>query len=286
MNDVPMTVIADAIDYIVTHWQDQPDLAMLARRAGYDVTHFQKIFTDLVGISPKKLGQYLQARQARHFLLEGYKTLEAAYEAGLSGTGRLFDVMVTVDAATPLEVMQKGAGLTIHYGFHPTVLGDILVAQTARGLCWLGFVMDGDKEVSLARLRAYWPRATFICDGGVTQEAADRIMAMWRGKADRSGKMNLHLYGTNFQLQVWQALLKIPAGGAVSYKHVADYLGKPKASRAVGGAVGANPVSLLIPCHRVIQMSGIIDNYGWGTPRKRLLLALERGASESDLLDI
>lgn len=274
-NPVPMTVMADAIDYIVTHWQQQPDLAALAQRAGYDVSHFQKSFTDLVGISPKKLSQYLQARHARGFLLAGYKTLEAAYESGLSGTGRLFDVMVNVEAATPGAVQRQGAGLEIYYGFHPTILGDMLVAQTARGLCWLGFVVDGDHQVPQERLRAYWPRAQFIQDHDITAPTAHHIMQMWRGKADQFGRMNLHLYGTNFQIQVWQALLKIPCGGAVSYKDVADYLGKPKASRAVGGAVGANPISLLIPCHRVIQASGIIDNYGWGTPRKKLILAME-----------
>ncbi len=268
-----MKVIADAIDYIVTHWQDRPDLDALAQRAGYDPTHFQKTFSKLVGISPKKLGQYMDARHAREFLLEGYSTLDAAYAAGLSGNGRLFDLMVNVEAATPGEVQKKGQGLLIQYGFHPTSLGDILIAQTARGLCWLGFVMDGDRGVPMQRLRAYWPRAQFVEDTAATAKTALRIMDMWRGKPQP--KMNIHLYGTNFQIQVWQALLKIPCGGAVSYQDVAHYLGKPKASRAVGGAVGANPISLLIPCHRVIQSSGIIDNYGWGTPRKKLILAME-----------
>lgn len=273
--DIPLRVMADAIDYIVTHWQDQPDLAGLAARAGYDVTHFQKTFTSLVGISPKKLGQYLQARQARSFLLEGYDTLQAAHQAGLSGTGRLFDVMVNVEAATPGEVQRRGAGLTMHYGFHPTLLGDILVAQSARGLCWLGFVVEGARAEPLRRLHAYWPRATIIEDETITAPTAQRIIEMWRGRVEAGHKMNLHLWGTNFQIQVWQALLKIPKGGAVSYRDVAHYLGKPQASRAVGGAVGANPISLLIPCHRVIQASGIIDNYGWGTPRKKLILAME-----------
>lgn len=276
---MPMTVMADAIDYIVAHWQEQPDLAMLARRAGYDPTHFQKTFTDLVGISPKRLGQYLQARHARSFLLEGYKTLEAAHEAGMSGKGRLFDVMVNVEAATPSEVMQKGAGLEIQYGFHPTILGELLIAQTARGLCWLGFVVEGDRDVPLKRLHEYWPLASFVSDDMATFETARRIISMWQVRGQRQlsdGKLNVHLYGTNFQIQVWQALLKIPSGGAVSYKDIAQYLGKPTASRAVGGAVGANPISLLIPCHRVIQASGIIDNYAWGSPRKRLLLALEQ----------
>ncbi len=275
MTDIPTQAVADAIDYIVAHWQDQPDLDMLAQRAGYDPTHFQKTFSKMVGISPKKLGQYMHARHAREFLLEGYSTLDAAYAAGLSGNGRLFDLMVNVEAATPGDVQKKGQGLSIQYGFHPTPIGDILIAQTTRGLCWLGFVMDGDRAVPLQRLYAYWPRAQFVEDTNATAIAAQRLMEMWRGET--GPKMNIHLYGTNFQIQVWQALLKIPCGGAVSYLDVAQHIGKPKASRAVGGAVGANPISLLIPCHRVIQASGIIDNYGWGTPRKKLILAMESG---------
>lgn len=279
MTDVASQTISEAIDYIVAHWQDQPDLDDLARRAGYDVTHFQKTFTKMVGLSPKKLIQYMNARHARDFLLNGYSTLDAAYAAGLSGNGRLFDLFVNVEAATPGEVQKKGAGLTIRYGFHPTPIGDILIAETDRGICWLGFIVDGDRDVPMQRLKQYWPRAAFVDDPQGTALSAEKIIAVWRGN-DQS-RLNLHLYGTNFQLQVWQALLKIPCGGAVSYMDVAQYLGKPKASRAVGGAVGANPISLLIPCHRVIQASGIIDNYGWGTPRKRLILAME----SSDLPD-
>lgn len=273
MTDIAEQVVSDAIDYIVSHWQAQPDLESLARRAGYDQTHFQKIFSKMVGLSPKKLLQYMNARHAREFLLEGYSTLEAAYAAGLSGNGRLFDLLVTVEAATPGDVQKKGQGLDILYGYHPSPLGDMLVAQTVRGICWLGFVVDQDRDIPLQRLLAYWPQAAFKQDQQATARTAQVILALWRGRAD--SKLNLHLYGTNFQIQVWQALLKIPSGGAVSYQDVASHLGKPKASRAVGGAVGANPISLLIPCHRVIQSSGIIENYGWGTPRKKLILALE-----------
>lgn len=282
MADVPTQTISEAIDYIVAHWQEQPDLEALAKRAGYDATHFQKTFTKMVGLSPKKLVQYMNARHARDFLLNGYSTLEAAYAAGLSGNGRLFDLFVNIDAATPGEVQRKGAGLDISYGYHPTPMGDILIAQTERGICWLGFVVDGDRDVPMQRLRKYWTKAVFIEDAEATRPAAEKILTIWRG--EQESKLNIHLYGTNFQIQVWQALLKIPCGGAVSYQHVAEYLGKPTASRAVGGAVGSNPVSLLIPCHRVIQSTGIIENYGWGTPRKKLMLALEAHANHSFLL--
>jgi len=264
--------ISDSIDYIAAHWRDQPDLAFLARRAGYDPTHFQKTFTAMVGLSPKKLVQFMNARHARELLLEGYTTLDAAYEAGLSGNGRLFDLLVTVEAATPGEVQRKGRGLLIRYGYHPTPMGDILIAETENGLCWLGFLVDEDRAVPLERLHAYWPQADFVEDEKGTDESARRIIDLWKGGGE---KLNLHLYGTNFQIQVWRALLKIPCGGTVSYKSIAEHIGKPAASRAVGSAVGANPVSLLIPCHRVIQSSGIVENYGWGTPRKKLILGLE-----------
>ncbi|MBI2235027.1 MAG: methylated-DNA--[protein]-cysteine S-methyltransferase [Micavibrio aeruginosavorus] len=266
-------VISEAIDYIAAHWQEQPDLEFLARRAGYDATHFQKSFTAMVGLSPKKLCQYMNARHARDLLLDGYSTLESAYAAGLSGNGRLFDLFVNVEAATPGEVQKKGRGLSVRYGFHPTPAGDILIAETERGICWLGFVVDEDRAVPMQRLREYWPQAQFIEDRGGTALSARRIVTVWRG--GDSPKLDLHLYGTNFQIQVWQALMKIPCGATVSYQTIAQALGKPKASRAVGSAVGANPISLLIPCHRVIQSSGIIENYGWGTPRKKLILGIE-----------
>ncbi len=274
MTNAADTVIAEAIDYLVDHATEQPGLERLARRAGYDPTHFQKLFTQKVGLSPKRLLQYINMRQAREMLLRGYPTLAAAYKAGLSGNGRLHDLFLSTEAATPGEVKARGAGLTIRYGFHPTVMGDVLVAQTARGLCWLGYVVDGDRKIPLRRLKEYWPRAKLIEDEAGTRPTARRIMDVWRGDPGRE-KLKLHLYGTNFQIQVWQALLKIPCGAAVSYQDVAIHIGRPTASRAVGGAVGANPIALLIPCHRVIQKSGIIENYGWGTPRKMLLLGLE-----------
>lgn len=273
MNDIPQKVISETIDYIVAHWQDHPDLDDLARRAGYEPTHFQKMFTRMVGVSPKKLNQYMSARYARDLLIEGHSTLDVAYNTGLSGNGRLFDLMVNVEAATPGEVQKKGRGLHIRYGFHPSPMGCILIAETTRGICWLGFVVDEDRNVPLRRLFAYWPLADFSEDENGTRQTAERMLDIWRGK--KAPKLDIHLYGTNFQIQVWRALLKIPCGGAVSYQGVASYIGKPKASRAVGGAVGANPISLLIPCHRVIQSTGIIENYGWGTPRKKLILSLE-----------
>lgn len=266
-------IISEAIDYIAAHWQDQPDLDLLARRAGYDVTHFQKSFTGMVGLSPKKLLRYMNARHARDMLLQGYPTLDAAYAAGLSGNGRLHDLFVTIESATPGEVKGRGAGMIIRYGFHPTPFGDVLIAETKKGLCWLGFIVDGDRAPAMQRMNEIWSRAQLVEDVQGTAATAQKILAVWNGK--EQSRLNLHLYGTNFQIQVWQALLKIPCGATVSYQTVARAIGKPKACRAVGSAIGANPISLLIPCHRVIQASGIIENYGWGTPRKKLILAME-----------
>lgn len=267
--------LAEAIDYLVANYQDQPDLEALAARFGYETTYFQKIFKEHVGISPKRFIQYMSLRTARDFLLQGASTLDAAYAAGLSGTGRLHDLFVQCEAMTPGDVQKKGQGLTIRYGCHATPLGEMLVAITPRGVCWLSFQVDTARTQSLMRLRQHFPYAALVQDQAATEAAVAQIMKIWKGEGDKKKKISLDLYGTNFQLQVWQAMLKIPMGMTVSYMTLAHALGKPTASRAVGGAVGANPISLLIPCHRVIQQSGIIENYAWGSPRKKAILGLE-----------
>lgn len=269
-------VIAESIDYLVAHYQEQPDLEFLARRAGYETTHFQKLFKEKVGISPKRLIQYMNMRHARELLAGGAPTLEAAHYAGLSGTGRLYDLFVACEAVTPGHVRFRGRGLEIAYGFHATPLGEILVAQTAFGVCFLGFLMDEDRHRPLARMKQHLPQAAYRSDQAATAGTANRIMRIWQGLGGSdTGKLKLDLHGTNLQIQVWQALLKIPAGETTTYKAIASDLGRPNSSRAVGNAVGANPVSLLIPCHRVIQASGIVNNYGWGSPRKKLILGVE-----------
>lgn len=282
MDNFNEQVIAEAIDYLAAHWQTQPDLDVLAGRAGYAPTYFQKLFKDKTGISPKRMLQYMNMRHARDLLLQGCPALDAAYLTGLSGSGRLHDLFVAVEAATPGEVMRKGRGLQIVYGWHPTPLGEILIGQTGRGVCWLGFVVDGARTMAFDRMRAYWPAAAFVEDRVATAAAAAEIMKIWRGHGVPGQKLKLDLYGTNFQLQVWRALLKIPTGATVSYRQIATHIGKPAACRAVGSAVGANPVSLLIPCHRVIQSTGIVENYGWGSPRKKLLLGLEGNIGQGD----
>ncbi len=268
-------IIAEAIDYLVAHYQEQPDLAFLARRAGYEATHFQKLFKDRVGISPKRLVQYMNMRHARELLTAGASTLETAQETGLSGPGRLYDLFVSCEAVTPGEVQHKGRGLVIRYGFHPSPLGLLMVGLTERGICFLGFVTEEKRAVPYQKMLAHFPYADFIEDESETAQASEAIVKIWRGRGDAGQRLKLDLHGTNLQIQVWQALLKIPTGETMTYQQIAQQLGRPKAARAIGNAVGANPVSLLIPCHRVIRGTGIIDNYGWGSPRKKLILGLE-----------
>ncbi len=266
-------VIAESVDYLVAHYDQRPDLDSLAKRAGYEPTYFQKIFRQQMGISPKRLLQYMQVRHARELLADGAPLLDAALDTGLSGTGRLHDLFVSCEAVTPGDVRFGGHNVTVTYGFHATPLGEILVAQAERGVCYLGFLMDGKRDVPVAKMKKYMPLAKYVHDDAATISTAEKIMAIWRGK--KTKKLMLDLHGTNMQIQVWQALLKIPCGETVTYSDIAKQIGKPKAARAVGNAVGANPISLLIPCHRVIRATGIIDNYGWGSPRKKLLLAAE-----------
>lgn len=268
-------IIAGAIDYLVAHYQEQPSLEFLAARAGYDPAHFQKLFKAHVGISPKRLCQYMAMRHARELLERGHGTLDAALEAGLSGNGRLYDLFVACEGVSPGGVQNRGRGLEIVYGFQPSVTGEVMVARTALGVCWLGFLMDERRDEPLRRARMHWPEARFTHDDAAIEADAAQIMRIWRGQGDERRKLRLDLHGTNFQIQVWQALLRIPLGETRTYLEIAEEVGLPRASRAVGNAVGANPISLLIPCHRVIRATGIIDNYGWGSPRKKLILAME-----------
>lgn len=269
-------VIAESIDYLVCHYQQQPDLAFLARRAGYESTHFQKLFKNHVGISPKRLIQYMSMRHARELLAGGASTYEAASEAGLSGTGRLYDLFVTCQAVTPGQARYRGRNVEVSYGFYPVEIGELLIAQTDFGVCFLGFLIDQKRNIPVARMKQYLPEANYHHDQAAISDTAEKIAAIWRGNADSESKLSLDLHGTNLQIAVWQALLKIPSGRTATYSDIARQVGKPKAARAIGNAVGANPVSLLIPCHRVIRATGIIDNYGWGSARKKLLLGLEQ----------
>jgi AraC family transcriptional regulator, regulatory protein of adaptative response / methylated-DNA-[protein]-cysteine methyltransferase len=265
--------IEAAIHYLEENFQAQPALAEVAAHVGLSDYHFQRLFSRWAGTSPKRFLQFLTIQHAKTLLAESQSILDATYEAGLSSPSRLHDLFVTHEAITPGEYKQKGAGLTIQYGFHDSPFGECLIALTERGICGLHFVADGDREAALAEVQASWPQANFVADDDATRPFINPIFNLSEGEERPS--FPLYLKGTNFQIQVWQALLKIPAGTAVSYGTVAQFIGSPKASRAVGSAVGSNPVGYLIPCHRVIQQAGNLGNYRWGSSRKKAILGWE-----------
>lgn len=271
--------IERAIAFLDAHFREQPRLRDVARAAGLSAYHFQRLFRRWAGVSPKRFVQFLTAEYARGLLMDSHNVLRTSYEAGLSGPGRLHDLMVSVHAGTPAEVASGGAGLVIHYGFHASPFGACLLAVTARGVCGLAFAEPDDRDQVLAELRARWPRAQLIEDDAATAPVARRIFS--RDGSEAEASVSLFLHGTNFQLKVWEALLRIPAGNVTSYEDIAHAVGAPRAARAVGAAVARNPVAYLIPCHRVIRKTGAFGDYHWGATRKRALLAWEAARAQS-----
>jgi AraC family transcriptional regulator of adaptative response/methylated-DNA-[protein]-cysteine methyltransferase len=265
--------IEKAISFLQSNYTRQPDLQEVARSVHLSEYHFQRLFTRWAGISPKKFLQYLTLEHAKRALKESRSVLDATFDAGLSSPGRLHDLFITIEAMTPGEFKQSGGGLTIHYGFHPTLFGECLLAVTGRGICGLSFVPEGKRIQVLKELRARWTGATLLEAPGTTQPFIDRLF--FRPAKKQRKPLQLLLKGTNFQIKVWEALMRIPEGKVVSYDDLAHAIGNPRASRAVGNAVGKNPVAYIIPCHRVIRRVGIIGNYHWGPERKKALLGWE-----------
>lgn len=258
MNDYER--IAQAIHFVEAHFRSQPDLAAIAAEVGLSEYHFQRLFKRWAGISPKRFLQYITAEYARLRLAEAGTVLDVAYDAGLSGPGRLHDLTVNIHAMTPGELKNQGTGLTIDYGIHETPFGPCLIGVTARGICWMGF--DTDHEAMIAQ----WPNANYVENPERTGTYIERAF---------ESDATLHVKGTNFQVRVWEALLRIPPGMLTSYETVAQAIGQPNAVRAVGSAVGRNPVAYLIPCHRVIRKSGAIGDYHWGSTRKKAMIGWE-----------
>lgn len=272
--------IEQAIRYIEDHRLDQPGLDEIAEGVGLSPFHLQRLFTDWAGVSPKQFLRYVTFGHAREVLRESGSVLDAAYDAGLSGPGRLHDLSVTLDAATPGEVGTGGRGLEIAYGHHDGAFGPFLVGVTGRGVCTIAFHAEDGADAALADLRAAWPNADLIEDPARTWEEAGEAVGRGTGSPDRP--IRLWAQGTNFQIKVWEALLRIPPGRLVGYADIARFIGRPTASRAVGQAVGANPIAVLIPCHRVIRASGGFETgYRWGSARKRALIAWEAAQSPS-----
>jgi AraC family transcriptional regulator of adaptative response/methylated-DNA-[protein]-cysteine methyltransferase len=258
--------IERAILYLDANFQDQPRLSEVARAAGLSEFHFQRLFKRWAGISPKRFLQFVTADYARTLLTESRSALDAACEAGLSSVSRLHDVVVQVHAATPGEIKQRGKGIEIRYGTHTTPFGDCFIAATQRGVCWLSFLPDGDDIQVLLR---QWPLAECRPDEALTGRVVERMFG------EGTGPIDLHLQGTNFQVKVWEALLRIAPGTVATYEDIAGVVCTPAATRAVANAVGANRVAYLIPCHRVIRKTGAFGGYRWGVPRNRAMLLWE-----------
>lgn len=272
------------LDMLATTFPDQPSLAELAAHVGLSEHYFQRMFLRWVGVSPKKFLQHLTLAEAKRRLRESASVLDAAYDAGLSGPGRLHDLFVTFEAMTPGEYKARGAGLTIRYGYHQTLFGECLLMATERGICGLGFVIGDAREAALSKLSRGWERATLLRDDAATADFIPLIFADPARHAPRdAAPIRLLLRGSRFQLKVWQALLDIPQGGLTTYQDIARRIGLPAASRAVGNANGANPISWLIPCHRVIRKSGELGGYGWGLGRKVAMIGWEASQGERPL---
>ncbi|RVT99809.1 methylated-DNA--[protein]-cysteine S-methyltransferase [Mucilaginibacter limnophilus] len=269
--------IAHAIDYIKTNFKAQPSLDEVAEKVNLSPYHFQRMFTDWAGVSPKKFIQYLSIEHAKNILKQKQATLfDTAYETGLSGTGRLHDLFINLEGMTPAEYKNGGAALNINYSFAETPFGDIIVASTTKGICHMAFA--DDRQAALKMLQAQFPNAVYSQFADVHQQNA---LFIFKKDWAELNEVKLHLKGTPFQLKVWDALLKIPVGGLSTYATIAQDIQLPTACRAVGSAVGDNPVAFLIPCHRVIKSTGETGQYHWGSTRKSAMIGWEAASVEA-----
>ncbi len=272
--------VESAIRFIEKEALRQPSLAEIANAAGLSEFHFQRLFSRWVGISPKRFLQFLTKEYARRLLQESRDVLSVTYDAGLSSPGRLHELFVTCEAVTPGEVKSRGEGLSIEYGFHPSPFGRCLLALTDRGICGLSFVQEAPEGSLVRSLEARWPGARISQCEDATAAVARRIFTF--DAPSEPGPLHLFVRGTNFQIQVWEALIRIPFGKAVTYEDIARHIGMPNAPRAVGNAVGSNPIPFLIPCHRVIRKLGEFGNYGEGPQRKKAILGWEAALARGE----
>jgi AraC family transcriptional regulator of adaptative response/methylated-DNA-[protein]-cysteine methyltransferase len=268
-------IVRRAIAHIRGHWRAQPEVEEIAEAAGVSATDLHHLFRRWAGLTPKAFLQALTLDHARRLLREQASVLDASYEVGLSGPGRLHDLFVTHEAMSPGEWKSGGEGLTITYGFHPSPFGMALVMGSERGLCGLAFADPGDEKSAFADMSSRWPRARYVEDRNLTAPLAQRIFDQRLWRPDRP--LRVVLIGTDFEVRVWEALLRVPFGRVTSYSDIAAKVSAPKAARAVGAAVGKNPVCFVVPCHRVIGKSGALTGYHWGLTRKRAILGWEAG---------
>ncbi|MEW5925142.1 MAG: methylated-DNA--[protein]-cysteine S-methyltransferase [Candidatus Zixiibacteriota bacterium] len=265
--------VEKAIQYIETNYRAKPSLDNIAAAVCMSKYHFERLFKRWAGISPMQFMQFLTLDYAKQKLAEADNVLDASFDAGLSGPGRLHDLFVTFDAITPGEFKKQGRGLKIEYGFHPSPFGQCLLAATARGICHLSFVDDGAEPQAVRILKKNWPKAEFIENKKLIESYINQIFDITHNS--RPQPFHLLIRGTNFQVNVWRALLTIPGGKVVSYQDIAAFIGHPTAFRAVANAIANNPIAYLIPCHRVIAKSGKLHQYRWGTARKKALFVHE-----------
>jgi AraC family transcriptional regulator of adaptative response/methylated-DNA-[protein]-cysteine methyltransferase len=270
-------VVRQVIEYVTENWRDQPSLEAIAARVRMEPTRMQKLFTRWAGLSPKAFLQAITLDHARALLEQSATVLDTTYEVGLSGPSRLHDLFVTHEAVTPGAYRARGEGLTIRYGFHPSPFGTALVMATEYGLAGLAFADEGQEQASLADMMRRWPRAEYVEDSAATAPLAGRIFnpEKWRPETP----LRVVLIGTDFEVRVWETLLKVPVGCATTYSDVARRIERPSAARAVGAAVGKNPISFVVPCHRVLGRSGDLTGYHWGLTRKRAILGWEAGVT-------
>jgi AraC family transcriptional regulator of adaptative response/methylated-DNA-[protein]-cysteine methyltransferase len=268
--------IEKAIVFLKQNFKQQPDLDEVAKQVHLSPFHFQRLFKEWAGVSPKKFVQFLSVEYAKDLLKQNLSLLDTSFETGLSGTGRLHDLFINVEGMTPGEYKNGGQDLQIQYSFAETIFGDVIIASTPKGICYLSFVSNEQKETE--NLFKLFPNANFVQKTDLIQQNA---MKFFRADWKDLQKIKLHLKGTPFQLKVWQSLLKIPLGNVSTYTAIANSIQNPGAMRAVGTAIGSNPVAFLIPCHRVIKSSGIVGEYHWGSNRKTAILGWEASSISS-----
>jgi AraC family transcriptional regulator of adaptative response/methylated-DNA-[protein]-cysteine methyltransferase len=268
-------VVRRTIEFISGSWRNQPSLDEIAANAGLPPLTLQRLFARWAGLTPKAFLQAVTLDHARGLLSQSASILEASYELGLSGPGRLHDLFVTHEAMTPGAFKARGEGIELRYGFQPSPFGNALLLVSDRGLAGVAFADPGEEAACLADMQRRWPRATYVADDLATAESAHRVFDPNAWRSDRP--LRVVLIGTDFEVRVWEALLTVPCGQATTYSDVARRIGRPTAARAVGAAVGRNPVSFVVPCHRVLGKGGGLTGYHWGLTRKRAILGWESG---------
>jgi AraC family transcriptional regulator of adaptative response/methylated-DNA-[protein]-cysteine methyltransferase len=262
-----------AIEFISTRWRDQPSIEVIADHVGLSPSHFQYVFKRWAGLTPKAFLQAITIERARELLRDSATVLDAAYDVGLSGPGRLHDLFVAHESLTPGDYRRDD--LALNYGFHDSPFGEAIVVVAPRGLAGLGFVDDGKREAALDDMRRRWPRAILTRDEDATAPLAERAFNPGQWRAD--APLRIVMIGSDFEVRVWETLLSVPMGRATTYSDIARHIGKPKAARAVGAAVGRNPISFVVPCHRVLGRSGALTGYHWGLARKQAIIGWEAG---------